>query len=90
MPEGEYEAAIVKVASHLDVVAARERIEEEGFETATVLDFLEWLGWVFLVFDVLLAFFGSIGIVVAFFGIANTMVMAVLERVREKLEPEYA
>jgi putative ABC transport system permease protein len=81
--EGEYAGAIIKVKTHLDVVPVRKLIEEEGFETTTVLDFLEWLGWVFVVFDFLLAFFGSIGIVVAFFGIANTMVMAVLERVRE-------
>jgi putative ABC transport system permease protein len=81
--EGEYAAAVVKVKSHLDVITIRKLVEDLGYQTRTVFDFLDKLHLLFLVFQTLLAFFGSIGLVVAFFGIANTMVMAVLERTRE-------
>jgi putative ABC transport system permease protein len=74
---------VVKVKSHLDVITIRKLVEDLGYQTRTVFDFLDKLHLLFLVFQTLLAFFGSIGLVVAFFGIANTMVMAVLERTRE-------
>ncbi|RMG11634.1 MAG: ABC transporter permease [Planctomycetota bacterium] len=83
LEEGEYRAALVKVVSHNDLDAVEKRIQKEGFATQTVFDILGVIRVVFVVFQLLLSFFGGIGLFVAFFGIANTMVMAVLERVRE-------
>lgn len=80
---GEYRRAVVKVKSHLDLLRVRQEVEAKGFDTQTVFDVLSKLQMVFTVFQVLLTFFGGIGLAVAFFGIANTMVMAVLERTRE-------
>jgi putative ABC transport system permease protein len=83
LEEGEHRAALVKVLDHSDLDKVREAIEKKGFETQTIFDVLQVIRYVFIVFEVLLSFFGGIGLFVAFFGIANTMVMAVLERIRE-------
>lgn len=80
---GRYRALTVKVEGRTDVAPVRERIEQKGFDTFAIADALKFVAIVFAVIEVLLAFFGGIGLVVSFFGIANTMVMAVLERTRE-------
>jgi putative ABC transport system permease protein len=54
-----------------------------GFRTISIASAISQLKRVFVVVDMLLAFVGSIGMVVACLGITNTMVMAVLERTRE-------
>jgi putative ABC transport system permease protein len=80
---GLYRALTVKVESREDVPGLREQIERKGFDTFAVADILKIINIVFAVLEVILSFFGGIGLVVSFFGIANTMVMAVLERTRE-------
>ncbi len=80
---GRYRALTVKVEGRTDVAPVRELIEAKGFDTLAIADLLKFVGYLFAVIEVLLAFFGGIGLVVSFFGIANTMVMAVLERTRE-------
>ncbi len=82
-PEGEYVSVTVKVEDYNDLNAVRQEIEKLGYDTWTVFDVLKVIEVVFVLFQVLLSFFGGIGLVVAFFGIANTMLMAVLERTRE-------
>lgn len=82
--EGEgYQMAIVRVGSPDDIDRVAEEVEKRGFDALTVYDFLQPVRIVFNVFKVMLGMFGGIGLVVALFGIANTMVMAVLERTRE-------
>jgi ABC-type antimicrobial peptide transport system permease subunit len=83
LERGEYRAIVVKAESRTQVADLRKHIEARGFETFAVQDMLKAISIVFTIIDVLLGFFGSIGLVVSFFGIANTMVMAVLERTRE-------
>lgn len=80
---GEYRALVVKTRSRTDVKAVRAAIDAKGFDTFAIEDVLKAITIFFLIIDVLLGFFGGIGLVVSFFGIANTMVMAVLERTRE-------
>jgi putative ABC transport system permease protein len=81
--EGEYRALTVKVERRTDVAPVRALVEQKGFDTFAIADALKFVAIVFGVIEVLLGFFGGIGLVVSFFGIANTMVMAVLERTRE-------
>lgn len=83
--EGEFQAAIVKISDPdpIAVDAIQIAISERGYATQTIYDILKPLEWVFFVIKGLLGVFGGIGLVVAFFGIANTMLMAVLERTRE-------
>ena len=83
--EGEHQRAIVKAKTPDPeaIKALQEEIESRGYATQTVYDILTPLKWVFFFIKGLLAVFGGIGLVVAFFGIANTMLMAVLERTRE-------
>lgn len=81
--KGGHRALVVKVESRRSLDSVRQEVERRGFDTFTVNDVLFFVGVFFAVIDVILGFFGGIGLVVAFFGIANTMVMAVLERTRE-------
>lgn len=81
--DGEYRALTVKVERRTDVAPVRALVEAKGFDTFAIADALKFVAIVFGVIEVLLGFFGGIGLVVSFFGIANTMVMAVLERTRE-------
>lgn len=81
--EGTYRSVTAKVTSRKDVEPARKAIEALGFDTLTVDDILKGISAFFVVIELMLSFFGGIGLVVSFFGIANTMVMAVLERTRE-------
>ena len=54
-----------------------------GFAAYSLLDASNGLNLVFRVFDMFLAIFGSLALVVASLGIINTLVMAILERRRE-------
>jgi putative ABC transport system permease protein len=81
--DGTYRTLTVKVADRTDVEQAAKAIQALGFDTLTVDDILKGITAFFVVIELLLSFFGGIGLVVSFFGIANTMVMAVLERTRE-------
>jgi putative ABC transport system permease protein len=83
VPKGEHLRAIVRVKSHEQIAAVRDAIKAQRYKTETVFDYLQAIDLVFAVFKVMLTFFGGVGLVVAFFGIANTMLMAVLERTRE-------
>jgi len=81
--EGTYPVVIVKVDDVEKIEPINESIKKLGFATITINDILQVIGIVFVVVKLILGFFGSIGLVVAIFGIANTMVMAVIERTRE-------
>lgn len=80
---GHHRSIVVKVPGYGEVKPTREAINKLGYDTMTVDDQLKFIGIVFGAAEIVLAVFGSIGLVVSFFGIANTMLMAVLERTRE-------
>ena len=61
----------------------RKRLTELGFGSFSIVDQLEQLRTVFLVMDSVLGLLGGISLLVASFGIANTMIMSILERTRE-------
>jgi putative ABC transport system permease protein len=81
--EGQYARLVLKVADRHDVEAVRKELDRRGLGTLMTADALTALSALFFVIEAGLGFFGAIALFVALFGIANTMIMAVLERTRE-------
>jgi putative ABC transport system permease protein len=78
-----YDSLTVRVSSASKVKDAEDAIKNLGFAAYSLLDASNGLNLVFRVFDMFLAIFGSLALVVASLGIVNTLVMAILERRRE-------
>lgn len=86
LSEGEaegYETAIVRVTDPVALPEVRRRITELGFGSFSIVDELDQIRTVFLIIDSVLGLLGGISLLVASFGIANTMIMSILERTRE-------
>jgi putative ABC transport system permease protein len=84
MSEGKsYTALIVRVAKSKQVVQVEDQIKKLGFNTFSIVDASKGLTKAFMYLDMFLGIFGSLALAVAFLGIVNTLVMAVLERRRE-------
>lgn len=78
-----YDSAVVRVSDAVALTAVRKQIADSGFGSFSIVDELEQLRTVFLILDSVLALLGGISLLVASFGIANTMIMSILERTRE-------
>ncbi len=78
-----YTALIVRVAKSKQVVQVEDQIKKLGFTTFSIVDASKGLTRAFMYLDMFLGIFGSLALAVAFLGIVNTLVMAVLERRRE-------
>jgi putative ABC transport system permease protein len=78
-----YESAVVRVTDPVELTAVRERITQAGFGSFSIVDELDQIRTVFLIIDSVLGLLGGISLLVASFGIANTMIMSILERTRE-------
>ncbi|MEP6568416.1 MAG: FtsX-like permease family protein [Acidobacteriota bacterium] len=78
-----YDSAIVRVNDPLALTEVRKRLKELGFASFSIVDQLEQFRTVFLIIDSVLGLLGGISLLVASFGIANTMIMSILERTRE-------
>jgi len=61
----------------------RRQLTEKGFGSFSIVDQLDQIRTVFLIIDSVLGLLGGISLLVASFGIANTMIMSILERTRE-------
>ncbi|MDT7541912.1 MAG: hypothetical protein QOE33_1816 [Acidobacteriota bacterium] len=84
--EGEaegYPMAVVRVTDADILTEVQTRINERGFSTFSIADQLKEIRTVFLIIDSSLGLLGGISLLVASFGIANTMIMSILERTRE-------
>ena len=84
--EGEaegYETAVVRVTDPVALPQVRQRITELGFGSFSIVDEIDQIRTVFLIIDSVLGLLGGISLLVASFGIANTMIMSILERTRE-------
>lgn len=79
----DYGSAIVRVNDPAAMPEVRKRIKELGFGSFSIMDDLEQLRLVFLIINSALGLLGGISLLVASFGIANTMIMSILERTRE-------
>ena len=86
LAEGEeegYDTAIVRVTDPVALTDVRKRLTELGFGSFSIVDELDQIRTVFLIIDSVLGLLGGISLLVASFGIANTMIMSILERTRE-------
>jgi ABC-type antimicrobial peptide transport system permease subunit len=78
-----YPMAVVRVTDPDILTDVQKRINERGFGTFSIVDQLKELQTVFLIINSSLGLLGGISLLVASFGIANTMIMSILERTRE-------
>ena len=78
-----YESAVVRVTDPIELTQVREKITDLGFGSFSIVDELDQIRTVFLIIDSVLGLLGGISLLVASFGIANTMIMSILERTRE-------
>src|SRR5690349_10357835 len=78
-----YEAAVVRVTDPKHLTEVRQKITEKGFGSFSIVDEIDQIRTVFLIIDSVLGLLGGISLLVASFGIANTMIMSILERTRE-------
>ena len=78
-----YDSAVVRVTDPVELTQVREKITELGYGSFSIVDELDQIRTVFLIIDSVLGLLGGISLLVASFGIANTMIMSILERTRE-------
>jgi ABC-type antimicrobial peptide transport system permease subunit len=78
-----YSSVSVRVKSPGQIQTVEDAIKRMGFNTFSILDASKSIQQFFKVLDVFLGIFGSLALAVAFIGIVNTLVMAILERRRE-------
>jgi len=78
-----YSQALVKAESPERVSALQAVLTERGFQAWSPLSMLEGVNQTFAIIQAVLGGIGGIALLVAAFGIANTMVMAIYERTRE-------
>lgn len=79
----DYSQLLVKVGEVSDVQSVRDNIAEQGYTTRSLQDFAEQMDQGTIVIQAVLGGIGSISLLVAAIGIANTMVMSIYERTRE-------
>ncbi|HEX5702051.1 MAG TPA: FtsX-like permease family protein [Pyrinomonadaceae bacterium] len=78
-----YGSAVVRVSDPVALTEVRKQIHDKGFGSFSIVDQLDQIRTVFLIIDSVLGLLGGISLLVASFGIANTMIMSILERTRE-------
>jgi ABC-type lipoprotein release transport system permease subunit len=78
-----YDSAIVRVTDPAMLTGVRKQLTDAGFGSFSIVDQLDQIRTVFLILDSVLGLLGGISLLVASFGIANTMIMSILERTRE-------
>ncbi|HEX8160729.1 MAG TPA: FtsX-like permease family protein [Pyrinomonadaceae bacterium] len=86
LKEGEtegYQMAVVRVSDPDTLTDVQKNLSQLGFSAFSIVDQLKELRTVFLIINSSLGLLGGISLLVASFGIANTMIMSILERTRE-------
>jgi putative ABC transport system permease protein len=78
-----YSSVSVRVKSPSQIQTVEDAVKKMGFNAFSILDASRSIQQFFKVLDVFLGIFGSLALAVAFIGIVNTLVMAILERRRE-------
>jgi putative ABC transport system permease protein len=78
-----YEQIVIRASSRETTSAVTAAVRDLGYQTDGVGDFLDELNRFFGTMRLMLGGIGGIAMIVAAFGVANTMTMAVLERTKE-------
>lgn len=78
-----YNRAIVLVYDSRDVQTIQQAIREKGYEAYSPMDTVAEINRFFGILQAILGGIGAIALLVAAFGIVNTLSMAILERTRE-------
>jgi len=78
-----YKQAKVTVDDTSNIPSVRKQIESNGFLTSSPIDTLEQINQLFKFFNIVLAGFGAIGVIVAILGMFNTLTISLLERTKE-------
>lgn len=78
-----YSIIKVLVEKELDLGGVRSTVQSMGLSTRSVADTLSQINKLFTIVRFLLGSFGSIALMVALFGMFNTMTVSLLERTRE-------
>ncbi len=78
-----YQRAEMRVTDPTEVRTIQQEITKLGFNSFSLNNQIDEIRYVFLVVNGGLALLGGIALLVASFGIANTMIMSILERTRE-------
>ena len=81
--EESYRAVELRVADPSRIKPVTEKITQLGFRAFSVTNQLEEIERIFLIINSSLALLGGIALLVASFGISNTMIMSIRERTRE-------
>jgi ABC-type antimicrobial peptide transport system permease subunit len=78
-----YISATVRVTDPVVLATVREKLKTMGLGSFSIVDQLDEIRNVFLIMNSVLGLLGGLSLLVASFGIANTMIMSILERTRE-------
>jgi ABC-type antimicrobial peptide transport system permease subunit len=78
-----YNQIKIEVDTSANVPNMRKQIESLGFMTTSPIDTIDQINQVFKFFNVMLAGFGAIGMIVAVLGMFNTLTISLLERTKE-------
>lgn len=78
-----YSQALVKVRNPNQAPVIEQQLKDMGFSVQSDRQQLESINQFFLIIQAVLGGIGAVALLVAAFGIANTMVMAIYERTRE-------
>jgi putative ABC transport system permease protein len=78
--EREYAVIDVRVKDSVSLEKVRKIVEDWGTSTFSIVDEMDRVKQAFLIFETILSALGTIALVVASLGIANVLIMSVLER----------
>jgi ABC-type lipoprotein release transport system permease subunit len=78
-----YQSAIVRLSNPSEADKVVRNLDERGFNSFGIFSELDEIRKVFLIINSALGLLGGISLLVASFGIANTMIMSIFERTRE-------
>lgn len=73
----------IQTDSTENIDPVRKQIEGMGYQTASPMDTIDQVNQVFKYFNVILAGFGAIGMIVAILGMFNTLTISLLERTKD-------
>ncbi|MFA6963894.1 MAG: ATP-binding cassette domain-containing protein [Patescibacteria group bacterium] len=78
-----YSSLKAKVSDRKHVEAARDAIDDLGYQTTSVVDLIKKVDKIFFITEIILGIIGGVALMVALIGIINIMTISLLERTHE-------